>query len=71
MKDVLEAEYKHLFIKKSDAEGTDFYYMGQVDILEVKAGQKKDNTGRMREISKVMVQLHDAVREELKAYLEA
>ncbi|MBQ7431877.1 MAG: DEAD/DEAH box helicase [Lachnospiraceae bacterium] len=71
MKDVLEAEYKHLFIKKSDAEGTDFYYMGQVDILEVKAGQKKDNTGRMREISKVTVQLQDAVREELKAYLEA
>ena len=32
MKDVLGADRKHLFVKKSDAE-TSFYYMGQFDVL--------------------------------------
>lgn len=70
MREVCTALRKHLFIKKSDAEGTDFYYMGQFDVVEVRPGQKQDNSGRMREISKVRIQLHDAVREDLKAYLE-
>ena len=46
MKDVLEAERKHLFVKKSDAE-TSFYYMGQFDVLEARNAQKEDNHGRM------------------------
>jgi superfamily II DNA or RNA helicase len=71
MKDVCEPLRKHLFIKKSDAEGTDFYYMGQFDILEVCADFKKDNSGKMKDISKVKMKLHDPVRVDLKEYLEA
>lgn len=70
MKDLCEPERKHLFIKKSDAEGTDFYYVGQFEVIEVKAGQKKDNNGKMKEISKVRLKLHDPVREDLRDYLE-
>lgn len=69
MQDVKEAIRKHLFIKKSDAEGTDFYYMGQFDIIEIKADKKKDNSGRLKDISKVQFQMHDAVRDDLLEYL--
>lgn len=70
MHDVVEAPRKHLFIKKSDAEGTDFYYMGQFDILEVRSDKKKDNRGKLRDISKVKIGMHDAVREDLLEYLQ-
>lgn len=69
MQDVKEAARKHLFIKKSDAEGTDFYYMGQFDIIEIKADKKKDNSGRLKDISKVQFQMRDAVRDDLLEYL--
>lgn len=70
MQNVKEASRKHLFIKKSDAEGTDFYYMGQFDILEITAGKKKDNTGKFKDISKVRLRMHDAVRDDLLEYLQ-
>lgn len=70
MRDVVEAPRKHLFIKKSDAEGTDFYYMGQFDIIEVKTDKKKDNNGKLRDISKVKLGMHDAVRADLLEYLQ-
>ena len=70
MKDVCEPERKHLFIKKSDAEGTDFYYMGQFDILKVEASKKKDNKGQLKDISKVTIKLQHPVRLDLKDYLE-
>lgn len=70
MKDVCEPMRKHLFIKKSDAEGTDFYYIGLFDVVEVKADKKKDNRGRLKEISKVKFKLHDPIRDDLKEYLE-
>ena len=70
MKDLQQAIYKHLFIKKSDAEGTDFYYMGQFDILQTRADKKKDNKGRWKDISKVKIQMHDPVREDLLQYLK-
>ena len=34
MKDVETAPRKHLFVKKSDGEGDDFYYMGKFKIIE-------------------------------------
>ena len=40
MKDVLEAERKHLLVKKSDAE-TSFYYMGQFTVVEARNAGKK------------------------------
>lgn len=70
MQDVTGAENKHLFIKKSDAEGTDFYYMGQFDIIEVKADKKKDNSGKLKDIAKVKFRMHDTVREDLLEYLQ-
>ena len=69
MSDVKEAENKHLFVKKSDAEGTDFYYMGQFEILEIKADKKLDNKGISKDISKVKLQLNNHVREDLYEYL--
>lgn len=70
MKDVLEADRKHLFVKKSDAE-TSFYYMGQFDVLEARNTQKEDNRGRMQPITKVTMKMHHAVREDLLRYLQS
>lgn len=70
MKDILEAERKHLFVKKSDAE-TSFYYMGQFDVLEARNAQKEDNRGRMQPITKVIMKMHHAVREDLLRYLQS
>lgn len=70
MRDVCESSRKHLFIKKSDAEGTDYYYIGQFDIVGIKADKKRDNYSRLRDISKLTFRLHDPIREDLKDYLE-
>lgn len=70
MREVLQAERRRLFIKKSDAEGADFYYMGLFDVVEVRAGKKKDNHGRMREITKVKARMHREIREDLLDYLQ-
>ena len=70
MQDVLGAERKHLLVKKSDAE-TNFYYMGQFDVMEVRNAQKEDNRGRMQPITKVTMRMHHAVREDLLRYLQS
>ena len=71
MQDVTESKNKHLFIKKSDAEGTDFYYMGMFDIIEINGSKKKDNKGKLRDISKVQFKLHDPVRDDIRDYFES
>ena len=68
--DVVRAKRKHLFVKKSDAE-TGFYYMGQFDVMDVNAAKKKDNTGKMRDIAKLRMKMHHAVREDLLRYLQS
>ena len=68
--DVVEAKRKHLLVKKSDAE-TNFYYMGQFDIVDVKPAKKKDNTGKERDIAKIEMKMHHAVREDLLRYLQS
>lgn len=70
VKDVCNAERKHLFVKKSDAE-TNFYYMGQFDIIEKKAAKKKDNNGKERDIVKIRTKMHHPVREDLLRYLQS
>ena len=70
MKDVVEAKRRHLFIKKSDAE-TSFYYMGTFDIINIIGDKKKDNNGNLRDITKVTMKMHYAVREDLLRYLES
>ena len=70
MKDVLEAERKHLLVKKSDAE-TSFYYMGQFTVVEARNARKEDNRGRMQPITKVMMKMQHPVREDLLRYLQS
>lgn len=70
MQDVCSAKRKHLFVKKSDAE-TNFYYMGQFEILEVKADKKKDKNGKDKDISKVKVRMKYPVRDDLLRYLQS
>jgi hypothetical protein len=68
--DVVNASRKHLFVKKSDSE-TNFYYMGQFDIVEICPATKRDNNGRERDIAKFQMRMHHAVREDLLRYLQS
>ena len=70
MQDVLGAKRKHLLVKKSDAE-TSFYYMGTFDVLSAVGDKKMDNHGIMKDITKVTMKMHHAVREDLLKYLES
>lgn len=70
MDDVCTAKRKHLLVKKSDAE-SNFYYMGQFDILEVKADTKKDKNGKNRDIAKVKMMMRQPVRDDLLRYLQS
>lgn len=71
MQEVLTAERRHLFVKKSDSEGKEYYYMGLFEVLEANPGKKKDLKGKMREITKVKAQMHHEVREDLLDYLRS
>jgi hypothetical protein len=57
-------------VKKSDSE-TNFYYMGQFDIVEICPATKRDNNGRERDIAKFQMRMHHAVREDLLRYLQS
>ena len=70
MQEVTQAERKHLLVKKSDAE-TSFYYMGQFDIIDIKADKKLNNSGVLKDITKVAMQMQHSVREDLLMYLES
>ena len=70
MQDVLSAKRKHLLVKKSDAE-TSFYYMGTFDVISAVGDKKMDNRGSMKDITKVTMKMHHAVREDLLKYLES
>lgn len=70
MQDVMGAKRKHLLVKKSDAE-TSFYYMGTFDIISAVGDKKMDNRGNMKDITKVTMKMHRAVREDLLKYLES
>ena len=70
MREVTEAKRKHLLVKKSDAE-TSFYYMGTFDVVSTKGDKKLDNNGRSRDITKVTMRMHHAVREDLLRYFES
>lgn len=68
--DVVDAKRKHLLVKKSDAE-SNFYYMGEFDVVDVKPAKKMDNTGKERDIAKFQMKMHHAVREDLLRYLQS
>lgn len=70
MQSVITAKRKHLFVKKSDAE-SNFYYMGQFDIMDVKEAEKENNKGKKEVISKVQVKMQHPVRDDLLRYLQS
>ena len=45
--------------------------MGQFDIVKALNAQKEDNRGRMQPITKVIIKMHHAVREDLLRYLQS
>jgi hypothetical protein len=71
MESVETATRKHLFVKKSDGEGTDFYYMGEFDIIGKKHASKKDNNGKEQPIAKVTFKMKNRVKQDLLDYLKA
>ena len=58
----------YLFIKKSDGEGTDFYYMGQVYPIEYKETVIKNDKGKELPIVNFKMQLEHAVRNDIYEY---
>ncbi len=70
MEDVITAGKKHLLIKKSDAESS-FYYMGLFDIEKSCGARKKDNNGVEKNITKVVMKMHNSVRDDILRYLES
>lgn len=60
---------KHLLVKKSDAE-SNFYYMEQFDIVDVKETEKENNKGNNEAIFKVWVKMHHSVWDNLLRYLQ-
>lgn len=70
VRDVSTAPRKHLFVKKSDAE-SNFYYVGQFDVIDVKAAYKKDNRGRNKDLAKFRMKMRVPVREDLLRYLQS
>ena len=70
MLNVISAERKHLFVKKSDAESS-FYYMGQFDIIDMKDAEKENNKGKKEIICKVRVKMQYPVRDDLLRYLQS
>ncbi|MBD5475670.1 MAG: DEAD/DEAH box helicase [Lachnospiraceae bacterium] len=70
MQEVITAKRKHLLVKKSDAE-SNFYYMGQFEIVHVEEAQKENNKGKKEAISKVQVKMQHPVRDDLLRYLQS
>ncbi len=58
-----------LFVKKSDGEGSDFYYMGDLAPAEFNQSEIMDN-GRMVPIVDVLFHMKDEVAESMYQYLE-
>ena len=58
----------HLFIKKSDDEGKDFYYMGQVTPYDWLETTIKDNKGNDLPIVNFKYKLQNEVKEEFYSY---
>ena len=59
----------HLFIKKSDDEGKDFYYMGQVEPFDFIQTTIKSKDGGLP-IVNIKYNLHIPVKDELYDYFE-
>ena len=70
MKEFTSGETKRLFVKKSDGEGTDFYYMGTFEIDNIKGTTKKNNKGVLHPICDVTLKMNESIREDIFDYLQ-
>ena len=58
-----------LFIKKSDGEGTDFYYMGRVSVAGCRETTIADKNGKLLPIMNFQLRLAHTVRADIYDYL--
>jgi len=59
----------YLFVKKSDGEGTDFYYMGRVTPIDWKETTIADKNGKLLPIMNFRMRLKHTVRNDIYDYL--
>ena len=58
-----------LFIKKSDGEGSDFYYMGLVNPIYWEQTEISDDKGKKLPIMNFHLQLENSVRDDIYDYI--
>lgn len=59
----------YLFVKKSDGEGTDFYYLGKVKPIQWEEATKENDKGKMLPIMHFKLQLEQSVRRDIYDYI--
>ena len=58
----------YLFIKKSDGEGTDFYYMGKVSPIDYMQTEIENDNGQKLPIMNFKMKLEHSIREDIYEY---
>lgn len=71
MRTVESAKTRRLFVQKDDDEGSDFYFVGKVDVLSKREDVKEDKKGKKQKITKVVFKLNSPIRNDLFEYFEA
>lgn len=70
VKDIIGSEYKlHIFVKKDDADGKDFYYLGGAQPYNPVQSLMLDDHGRAQNVVEIDLHLNTAVEQELYQYL--
>ena len=59
----------YLFIKKSDGEGTDFYYMGKVNPVSWEETTIQNDNGQTLPIMNFKMKMEHAVRSDIYEYI--
>lgn len=59
-----------LFVKKSDGEGTDFYYMGDMEPVEFTQMTITNDKGKELPIVNIIFSMKDEVEESIYSYFE-
>lgn len=59
----------HLFVKKEDAEGTDFYYLGEMEPKTFELSSQKDNEGNDLSIVNIKYKMKTSVRNDVYDYI--
>lgn len=59
----------HLFVKKADGEGTDFYYLGKLNPTEFTLTTISDNMGNPLPIVNIRYRMQTSVRNDIYDYL--